>query len=57
MIFNIFLIVFREFFESNMQNGAQDERRVIHVKAGTTRTGPISKSTCTMLGKIVLLSD
>jgi hypothetical protein len=36
--------VLRDVLESKMQNGRQDQSPVIHVKAGTMLTGPMSKS-------------
>jgi hypothetical protein len=43
------MYVLRYDFESNMQNGRQDQSPVIHIEAATTRTGPMSQSTCSML--------
>jgi hypothetical protein len=38
------IYVLRDFLESKMQKGRQDRSPVIHVKAGTMQTGPMSKS-------------
>jgi hypothetical protein len=39
----MFMYVFKDVLESKMQNGQQDRSPVIHVKAGTMLTGPMSK--------------